>query len=182
MKTVVQSSFNGYLNNSSKKSAVDLLSPSEATVNPILSPLSVIHFPISNPSQPVHSNSNSCNTADQGSQDPYVVSFSQNKICENQCDKHTSLKTLTTISIQIKFPNLMENKHLLSNKFEYKIMEHKVNSQKYHIEVMEKQKTDYERQGVGANPDSCEEVEHFSTGSGNTCSTSGLQDYVTMSL
>lgn len=70
----------------------------------------------------------------------------------------------------------------MSNKFEYKIIEHKVNSQKYHREVMEKQKTDSERQGEGSNPDSCEEVEKVSTASGNTCSTSGLQDYLTMSL
>ncbi|XP_005871637.1 PREDICTED: RNA polymerase II elongation factor ELL2 [Myotis brandtii] len=180
MKTTVQSSSNGYLNNSSKGSAVDLPSPSEATANPILSALSVIHFPISNSSQPVHSNSNSCNTArDQGSQDPYVVSFSQNSICENQCDKHSSLKTLAPIPTQIKFRNLMENKHLMSNKFQYKIMEHKVNSQEYHIEVMEKQKTDSERQSEGANPESCEEVEQVSADSGNTCSTSGLQDYLT---
>lgn len=103
MKTAVQPSFNGYLNNSNKKSVVDTPSPSEATVNPILSPLSVIHFPISNSFQPVHSNSNSCNTALQESEDPYVVSFSQNKICENQCNKHTSLTTLATISIQMKF-------------------------------------------------------------------------------
>ncbi|EPQ11009.1 RNA polymerase II elongation factor ELL2 [Myotis brandtii] len=130
--------------------------------------------------QPVHSNSNSCNTArDQGSQDPYVVSFSQNSICENQCDKHSSLKTLAPIPTQIKFRNLMENKHLMSNKFQYKIMEHKVNSQEYHIEVMEKQKTDSERQSEGANPESCEEVEQVSADSGNTCSTSGLQDYLT---
>lgn len=73
----------------------------------------------------------------------------------------------------------MENKHLLSNKFEYKIMEHKVNNRKYDIEVMEKQKTDSERQGEGANPYSCEEVEQVNTDSGNTCSTSGLQDYLT---
>lgn len=183
IKTTVQSSSNGYLNNSSKGSAVDLPSCSEATANPTLPPLSVTHVPISNSSQPVHSNSNSCNTAeDQRSQDPYVVNFSQNRICENQCGKHTSLKTLAPISTQIKFPNLMKKKHFTSNTFENKIMEHKVNSQEYHIEVMEKQKTYSERRSEGANSDSCEEVEEISTDSGNTCSASGLQDYLTMSL
>ncbi|KAM7045517.1 RNA polymerase II elongation factor ELL2-like [Molossus nigricans] len=176
MRTAVQSSSNGYVNNSSKKSAVGLPPPSENTANPILSPLPRTHFSVSNPSQPVHSNCNSCSTAEEhGSQDQYVVSFSQNsRVCESQWDKHTSMKTLASISIHIQCPKLMEKTHLMSNEFEYKFMEHKVNNHEYHIEMMEKQKTYPERQGRGAKPAFSEEVERVST-----CSTSWLQDYLT---
>ncbi|XP_058391107.1 RNA polymerase II elongation factor ELL2-like [Diceros bicornis minor] len=179
LTATVQSKSKGHLNNISEKSAVGLPS---ASANPILPPLPTTHLSVSNPPHPVHSNCNSSSTAEgPGTQDPEVDSFSQNsRIFESQQGKHTSLKTLASITIPMRYPKLMKKRHLMSDeKFKYKFIKHRAKNQVFSIEVMEKWKTDPERKGKGAKLNSSKEVKKVCTASGKTCSASGLPDYLT---
>ncbi|XP_057573535.1 RNA polymerase II elongation factor ELL2-like [Hippopotamus amphibius kiboko] len=183
LATKVQSTSHGRWNNTSEKSAVGHPPPSEAAANLSSPLLPTICFPVSNPPQPVYSNCRSCRIAEgPKTQAPYVDSFSQNsRISEHQQCKHTSLP-LSSISIQMKCPKLMEKKHLMSDeKFKYKLMEHKAKNQEYNnnIEIMENQTTHGERQGEGTKPNSSGDMKKVCTPSGKTCSTSALLDYVT---
>ncbi|XP_062941017.1 RNA polymerase II elongation factor ELL2-like [Cynocephalus volans] len=159
-----------------------LLSPSAAKANPISPSSRATHFPISNSPLPVNSNCHFCsNLKRSGTQYPYVDNFSQNSsILESHQSKHTPLEMLASISTQTEYPKLTERELLMSDdEVKYTFREHKANSQKYYVEMMEKEKTDPKSQDEDAKPNCSKRVKNVCTASGNTHSPSVLLDYLT---
>ncbi|KAM9180269.1 RNA polymerase II elongation factor ELL2-like [Dugong dugon] len=182
LTTRAQSISNVQLNNASGESAAGLPPPSAATASPTSPPLPSTSLPISNFPQPVSSNCSSYSTSEgPRTQDPYYDTFCQNSsIFEHQQSNHTSVEVLASISIQMKYPKLIEKNHSTSDeKFKYKFIEHQAKNQKYNTERVEAQKADPTRQNRGAKSDSSEAVKKLCTVSERSCSTSGPSDDLT---
>ncbi|XP_035581537.1 RNA polymerase II elongation factor ELL2-like [Zalophus californianus] len=181
LTTAIRSTPNGRLNNTRAKSAVGLSGHSEAIAHSTRLPRPTARFPSSHPPQPACSSSNSCGNAEgPGAPGSRVASFSQNrKIFVNQWRKHPPLKILPSISVQAMYPEPVEKKPLMSDKkSEYTFVEHEAKNREYNVEMMGRQKTDPERQGESAKPNS-NEVKEVCTASGKTGgAASGLPDYL----
>uniref|UniRef100_A0A8D2DSC8 OCEL domain-containing protein n=1 Tax=Sciurus vulgaris TaxID=55149 RepID=A0A8D2DSC8_SCIVU len=170
-----QPSLNSYLINNQKKSAV-CLPPSAAPAKQSCPEFSTTYLPISNPSLPVNSNCDTFSTPQKcGTQDPNVGSVSQDTIIfPSQPTKCASLENLDSISIQMEYPKLGEKKILVSDKkFKYK-----AENQNCNIDMTEKQKTGSKNQDKGTKSNSNEAFQKESSTSQNTCSTSGVEDYL----
>ncbi|XP_077603943.1 RNA polymerase II elongation factor ELL2-like [Crocuta crocuta] len=183
LTTATQSMSNSHSSNTSTNSTVGLSQPSGAAANSLPPPLPPAHHPLPNPPQPKCSNSKSCSFArGPGAQDPGVNSSIQNrKIFGGEQRKHTSLETLTPISVRRKYLKLKKKKQSKSHKkSKSKCREHKAKKQECNIEVMETetQKPEPERQGESAQPNPNEVAEEVSTASDKTCSASDIPDYL----
>uniref|UniRef100_A0A8C3WKZ1 OCEL domain-containing protein n=1 Tax=Catagonus wagneri TaxID=51154 RepID=A0A8C3WKZ1_9CETA len=179
LTATVKSTSNGRVSNTSAGSILGHPPASEATANPIPPPLPTTHLLISNPPQPAYSKCSSYSFPEgPETQDPYVDS-ENSRLSQLQQGEYTSLETLPSTSIQRKYPKLMEKKHLPSDEFKYKFMERKAKNQDDDIKIMEKEKTNCERQGEGAKPNSSEKVKGVCASSGKTSSASEIPDYLT---
>lgn len=175
----VKSTSNGLLSNTSAASVLGHPPASEAAAKPIPPPLPTTRFLISNPSQPAYSNCSSYSFLERPeTQDPYVDN-GNSRFSKRQQGEYTSLETLPSTSIQMKYPKFVEKKNLPCGGSKYKFMEHKAKNQDDDTKTMEKEKTHRERQRGGAKPNSSEEVKGVCASSGKTSSASEIPDYLT---
>uniref|UniRef100_A0A8C8SBT8 Elongation factor for RNA polymerase II 2 n=1 Tax=Pelusios castaneus TaxID=367368 RepID=A0A8C8SBT8_9SAUR len=184
----VQPTLNGHLTASSERPAAPPPPPPPvAAATPAPPPLPSTRLPVSNPPQPVNSNSNSPSTPEgRGTQDLPVDSFSQNggNIFEDQQEKYTSrtpLEIPAPTAVQLACPKSTDEIHsVLHKKSKKKSKKHKEKDQirKHNIEGVEEKEKDIKKEEIAklknSSLDSSEGVKETCT---DPSSTSELPDY-----
>ncbi|XP_062040373.1 RNA polymerase II elongation factor ELL2-like [Lepus europaeus] len=181
LTTMTRSTSNTHLNKTSGNSSMSLLPLAAATDKPVSPPLSAAHFNISNTTQLVNSNNDSCSTEGQPeTQDSYVDSLCRSSsIFESQPKEHTSSEMVSSVSTQTQYPNFVEKKHSKLYKSKHKSAKHKAKRPKHHTDMTRKHQTDSTRRGEEASLNSSLRVEDDCTASEKTFETSEIPDYLT---
>ncbi|XP_074851414.1 RNA polymerase II elongation factor ELL2 isoform X2 [Carettochelys insculpta] len=192
----VQPTLNGHLTASNERAAAAAAPPPPpppppaAAATPAPPALPATRLPVSNPPQPVNSNSNSPSTPEgRGTQDLPVDSFSQNgsSIFEDQQEKYTS-RTPSEMpappAVELVCPKSTDERHsLLHKKSKKKSKKHKEKDQiKIHnMENIDKKEKDLKKEEIvklkNSSLDSNEGVKETCTDSTDPSSTSELPDY-----
>ncbi|XP_038257056.1 RNA polymerase II elongation factor ELL2 isoform X2 [Dermochelys coriacea] len=188
----VQPTLNGHLTASNERAAAPPPPPPPpaAAATPTPPTLPSTRLPVSNPPQPVNSNSNSPSTPEgRGTQDLPVDSFSQNgnSIFEDQQEKYTSrtpLEMPAPTAVELACPKSTDEVHsVLHKKSKKKSKKHKEKDQikKHNMESMEEKEKDLKREEIvklkNSSLDSSEDVKETCTDSTDPSSTSELPDY-----
>ncbi|XP_002720578.3 RNA polymerase II elongation factor ELL2 [Oryctolagus cuniculus] len=181
LTTMARSTSNTHLNKTSGNSSMSLLPLAAATDNPVSPPLPAAHFNISNTTQLVNSDDDSCSSEGQPeTQDPYVDSLCENSSTfESQPKEHTSSEMVSSVSTQTQYPNFVEKKHSKLYKSKHKSAKHKAKRPKRHTDTTQKHRTDSTRPGEEASLNSSLRVEDDGTASEKTFETSEIPDYLT---
>ncbi|KAG6940367.1 elongation factor for RNA polymerase II 2 [Chelydra serpentina] len=191
----VQPTLNGHLTASNERAAAAAPPPPPppppaAAATPAPPTLPSTRLPVSNPPQPVNSNSNSPSTPEgRGTQDLPVDSFSQNgsSIFEDQQEKYTSrtpLEMPAPTAVELACPKSTDEiRSVLHKKSKKKSKKHKEKDQikKHNVESMEEKEKDLKREEIvklkNSSLDSSEGVKETCTDSTDPSSTSELPDY-----
>ncbi|XP_075788221.1 RNA polymerase II elongation factor ELL2 isoform X3 [Pelodiscus sinensis] len=187
----VQPTLNGHLTASNERTAAapPPPPPPAAAATPTPPTLPSTRLPISNPLQPVNSNSNSPSTPEgRGTQDLPVDSYSQNgsSIFEDQQEKYTSRtpsEMPAPTAVELTCPKSTDEIHsVLHKKSKKKSKKHKEKDQikTHNMENMEEKEKDLKEEIVKqktSSLDSSEGVKETCTDSTDPSSTSELPDY-----
>ncbi|XP_048706540.1 RNA polymerase II elongation factor ELL2 isoform X2 [Caretta caretta] len=188
----VQPTLNGHLTASNERATAPPPPPPPpaAAATPTPPTLPSTRLPVSNPPQPVNSNSNSPSTPEgRGTQDLPVDSFSQNgnSIFEDQQEKYTSrtpLEMPAPTAVELACPKSTDEVHsVLHKKSKKKSKKHKEKDQikKHNMESMEEKEKDLKKEEIvklkNSSLDSSEGVKETCTDSTDPSSTSELPDY-----
>ncbi|XP_050802792.1 RNA polymerase II elongation factor ELL2 isoform X2 [Gopherus flavomarginatus] len=186
----VQPTLNGHLTASNERAAAAPPPPPAVAATPAPPTLPSTRLPVSNPPQPVNSNSNSPSTPEgRGTQDMPVDSFSQNgsSIFEDQQEKYTSrtpLEMPAPTAVELACPKSTDEIHsVLHKKSKKKSKKHKEKDQikKHNMESTEEKERDLKKEEIvklkNSSLDSSEGVKETCTDSADPSSTSELPDY-----
>ncbi|CAM4671188.1 unnamed protein product [Lepidochelys kempii] len=189
----VQPTLNGHLTASNERATAPPPPPPPppaAAATPAPPTLPSTRLPVSNPPQPVNSNSNSPSTPEgRGTQDLPIDGFSQNgnSIFEDQQEKYTSrtpLEMPAPTAVELACPKSTDEVHsVLHKKSKKKSKKHKEKDQikKHNMESMEEKEKDLKKEEIvklkNSSLDSSEGVKETCTDSTDPSSTSELPDY-----
>ncbi|XP_039400042.1 RNA polymerase II elongation factor ELL2 isoform X2 [Mauremys reevesii] len=186
----VHPTLNGHLTASNERAPAAPPPPPAVAATPAPPMLPSTRLPVSNPPQPVNSNSNSPSTPEgRGTQDMPVDSFSQNgsSIFEDQQEKYTSrtpLEMPAPIAVELACPKSTDEIHsVLHKKSKKKSKKHKEKDQikKHNMESIEEKERDLKKEEIvklkNSILDSSEGVKETCTDSADPSSTSELPDY-----